>query len=120
MYLTCCLRSLCALGDSPCADLLLACGEVGDKTEERIALLDDTVETRYLQTQLAEEHSLVLVAHVRDLSLYLRTDRQNSGVLLLCQLADSLVVLVSVYIVCEVILAEVSRIDDGLSGQQGS
>ena len=78
MDLTRCLRGLCAFFDRPSSDLLLACGEVRDKSEQRVAFLDKSVKSALLKSEVVEEHCLFIVVHLNDLFLDLRANRQHA------------------------------------------
>ena len=82
MYLTRRLRCARTAGNSPCADLLRTGSEKADKTEQRIACLNEAVKTALRKPEILEEHRLFVRLKHGNLRLYLRADGEYSSTLL--------------------------------------
>ena len=64
-----CLRCLCADLDGPCTCLILAGGQKAHKAQRFVACFDQLVQTCFGDTQVLQEHSLLVIIEFRDLGL---------------------------------------------------
>ena len=117
MYLARGLGSLGALFDGPGAALVRPAGEEGDEAEQRVGALDEPVEAGLSETQLLEEHGLVLLGQLAYLLLYLGADGQHLGALGVGYLLHGVIVRV-VGERGHAGLVHVRGVDDGLEAQQ--
>ena len=118
MNLTGCLRCLGALGDRPCANFLLACGQIAHQTQQVIADTDQTIQTGLGQTQIGQKHFLFFGLKAGDVLFELGTDGQYHCAFLVCNLLYGCQTGVLGLVAGEATLVHVGRVDDLLCGQQ--
>ena len=83
-----------------------------------IACLDQLLQTGFLQSQIIQEHCLLIIIQFRDLFLDLCADDEYFAVLTCSELSHLRYHLIGCAVVCQIILGYICRIDHGLVGQQ--
>ena len=111
------LRSLRTLDDGPRAALVLAVGEEGDKTQQRIGTLNEPVQAGLFDAQLLKEHGAVVAVQLSNVLLELGADGQHLRALLCRQIGDELIIFVGV-LVGKAVLVHVCGVDDGLEAEK--
>ena len=93
-------------------------GQVAHQAEQIVADLDQAVKTGLMQTQLGQEHLLLLCVHACDILFELCTDRQDHCALRVRDSLYSLEALIFFVVAGKAFLVHVGRVDDLLCGQQ--
>ena len=120
MDLTCRLGCLCALGNCPSANLLGSCGEVGDKTEKRVACLDKLIKTALCNSHILKEHLLFLALKLCDLGLYACANGDYRAVLTCGKLLNCHISRITRRLLCRLVLTYVCDVNNGLACQERS
>ena len=83
-----------------------------------IACLDQLLQTGFLQSQIIQEHCLLIIIQFRDLFLDLCADDEYFAVLTCCKLSDLRYHLIGGTVICQIILGYIGCIDHRFVGQQ--
>ena len=111
------LRGLRTLDDGPRAALILAVGEEGDQSQQRIGTLNEPVQAGLFDAQLLKEHGAVVAVQLSNVLLELGANGQYLRALLCRQIGDELIIFVGV-LVGKAVLVHVCGVDDGLEAEQ--
>ena len=118
MDLSCCLRCFRSHFDGPCTGLILAGSQITHQSQQFITCLDQFLQTGLLNSQIIQEHLLLIVFQLCDLLLNLRTDDKHTAVLLFCQLADCLYMRIGSSVIRQIILGNICCKNDRFCCQQ--
>ena len=112
------LRRGHAARNRPSANLLGACGEIGDQAEQAVARLHQSIQTRRGQTQLGEVFRALFILQLRQLFLDAGRNDEHLCVLLLRSLAHLFDHRQIILTGANLILRNVGSIEHGLAGEQ--